>query len=199
MKQNTEKNDVLVSLYNSYVSRIHDFRREQHTVIVILTGLFSLTAKVILDLTSSKNLNIYANHIYLLLSIISLVLIIIYTSHSHKILVMAKSLQSIEQKLCLTDDIIYYGTHSNVRKVTFLISQFLPFVLYFSIAIFIINVAKIKEIYILGSFGAHIILTIAVYYFLFRHIGRLKYLRNQQKHRETKKSANLDVSNESIF
>ena len=66
------KDEFLISLYNSYVNRIHDFRREQYIIILILAGFFTLVAKVTIDLKQEGKLDEMAVNIYILVTFVNL-------------------------------------------------------------------------------------------------------------------------------
>lgn len=152
------ENSTLIAVYNSYVSRIHDFRREQYTVTIILTGLYVLVIKTLIDLKMDETLDEIGVEIYWLITVASLVLIFIYLSHSYNVLVFSRLLSTIEGSLKLTKDVCFYSEHSWGRRISYILSQSLPFALYISLILFLKGFAEIPSIWY--GIGLHLVILI---------------------------------------
>ncbi len=152
----------LITIYESYVNRIYHFSRQQYLIIVVLVSSLTFIAKGVIDLKISDNLKGIESEIYLVISIFSFVLFLIFLYHSHIIVVFAKKLQHCEKKMSIPKQISFYSEHSKGRRILFILFQFLPFILFFAISMFIMFLSDISWKFVTTSIGLHL-MTIAIW------------------------------------
>lgn len=160
------KDDFLISLYNSYVNRIHDFRREQYIIILILAGFFTLVAKVTIDLKQEGKLDEMVVKIYVLVTILSGILTTLFLNHSYIMLLFSKVLRRIEETLNIPTSIRFYSENRLGRGISYLVSHFLPFALYFTIATFIFSVGIVPYWVCFFGIGLHVLILVMGYVIL---------------------------------
>ena len=148
--------NLYLEVYRSYVDRLHSFRQQQHTIIVILTGLFTLTAKALIDLNDAKGQ--IENGLYVAVTVASAFLCVLFLNHAYIVLLFARLLRNIERRLDLPLDIQFYSRHGLGRGISYFTSLFLPFSLYICINTFFVFVSDIPPWYYWIGIGVHVAL-----------------------------------------
>lgn len=170
-------NSTLITIYNSYVERIHSLNKGQYSVTIILTGLYVLVIKAFIDLKMTEKLQEIGVGMYWLTTVASLVLIFIYLSYSYRMLIFSRLLSRIEARLALPKDVCFYSVHTLGRRISYIISQSIPFVLYISLVLFLKDITEIPSIWY--GIGLHLVILI-LFIILFLVTGENKSISAQK-------------------
>ena len=159
--------DLAREIYQSYVGRIHDFRREQHMIIIILVGLFTLAIKALLDLAQDSNLRDIAGPLYGIVTVASIMLTILFMNHAYIVLLFSGLLKRLEKQMAIPSELRFYGQFRIGRMASYLLSLFLPFALYFGVTIFFSSVSSIPRRYYWLGCVTHVFVCGFGYLFLY--------------------------------
>ena len=126
-----------------------------------------MVAKVTIDLKQEGKLDEMAVNIYILVTFLSGILTTLFLNHSYVMLLFSKVLKRIEETLNIPTSIRFYSENRLGRGISYLVSHFLPFALYFTIATFFILSVDIVPywVYFLGI-GLHVFILVMGYVIL---------------------------------
>ncbi|MEM9081427.1 MAG: hypothetical protein AAGC74_12125 [Verrucomicrobiota bacterium] len=167
----TIETSELVEVHGTYVERIHDFRKEQQTVLFILLGIYSLVASKIIDGPNSATGLGSIDSLATLASVATWVLAVLYLNHALMVVVLAGSVRRIEERMGMDDSISFFQARPRLRWRSFLISLTLPFLLHLGLIVFLRVQANLGIHLLLSAVAVDVVLLALAYVILRRVAG----------------------------
>ena len=159
-----------LDIYKSYVDRLHQFRREQQAIVLLLSGLFALVVKTLFEMENKNDST--AQSLYQIVAIASLILSSLFLNQGYRVTLFARLLKNLEKLLYLPPEVHFYIRHSRLRKVSFLFSLSLPFVLFGGVNLVFVTLTNIPLKYYVMGMGAHIGVFIIAYWQILALLSR---------------------------